>query len=58
MTLTHKSDHDSSLAPVPDPGLEHHVERYTDVDDRAGKRAYLQVVTMFALVPVLVPGSL
>jgi len=53
MTLTHKSDHDSSLAPVPDPGLEHHVERYTDVDDRAGKRAYLQVVTMFALVPVL-----
>ena len=39
--------------PVPNPGLEEHVERYTDVDEAAGNRAYGQVVTMLALVPLL-----
>lgn len=39
--------------PVDDPGLGEHVERYTDVDEAAGNRAYRQVVGMFALVPLL-----
>ncbi len=38
--------------PVPDPG-EVEVPRYTDVDARAGARAYRQVVGMLAAVPVL-----
>ncbi|QIK72916.1 Rieske 2Fe-2S domain-containing protein [Propioniciclava coleopterorum] len=38
--------------PVADPGIEEHVERYTDSDPALGRRAYLQVVTAFALVPV------
>ena len=42
------SDH-----PVADPGLEEHVERYTDANEAAGNRAYRQVVGMLALVPVL-----
>ena len=39
--------------PVPDPGLEPHVERFTDVDEAAANRAYRQIVIMLALVPVL-----
>ncbi len=39
--------------PVPDPGLEEHIERYTDVDKGAQRRAYLAIVGMLALVPVL-----
>ncbi len=44
---------DAAVAAVPDPGIEEHVERWSDVDAGAGKRAYLQVVTMFGLVPLL-----
>ena len=39
--------------PVPDPGVEEHVERYTDQNPKAGRRAYAQVVGMLALVPLL-----
>ncbi len=39
--------------PVEDPGLEPYVERYTDADPAAGRRAYRQVVTMYGLVPIL-----
>jgi ubiquinol-cytochrome c reductase iron-sulfur subunit len=38
---------------VPDPGLEPHVERYTDVDKGAGNRAYAAILMMLAAVPVL-----
>jgi ubiquinol-cytochrome c reductase iron-sulfur subunit len=43
-----------AATPVPDPGLEEHVERYTDVDDRAGRATYRQIVAMLGAVPVLV----
>ena len=56
--MTH--DHSTSLVttddpqfPVPDPGIEEHVERYSDADPAAGRRAYLQVVGLFGLVPLL-----
>lgn len=39
--------------PVANPGLEEHVERYTDAEPAAGRRAYRQVVGMLALVPLL-----
>ena len=39
--------------PVDDPGIEEHIERYTDADTAAGNRAYAQVVGMLALVPLL-----
>ncbi|MBK8461379.1 MAG: Rieske 2Fe-2S domain-containing protein [Micropruina sp.] len=39
--------------PIPNPGLEEHVERFTDVDKAAGDRAYHQIVMMLASVPVL-----
>ncbi|MFT3862091.1 Rieske 2Fe-2S domain-containing protein [Micropruina sp.] len=39
--------------PVPDPGLEEHVERFTDVDAAAGERVYRQVLLMLGAVPVL-----
>ena len=54
-------DHSTSLVtleddpkrnPVPNPGIEEHVERYTDVDDAARDRAARQVVTLFGLVPL------
>ena len=38
---------------VPDPGLPEHVERFTDVDEGAGNRAYRSIVFMLAMVPVL-----
>jgi len=44
---------DSARYPVPDPGLEEHLPRLTDVDDKAFDRATRQVATMFGLVPVL-----
>ncbi len=40
--------------PVPDPGLEEHPPRFTDVDPAAADRAYRQIVAMLAAVPVLV----
>ena len=43
---TSKPGTDVDRHPVPDPGLEEHVERYTDVDQAAGDRAYRQVVMM------------
>lgn len=46
----------ADLAPVPDPGLEEHIPRYADTDTAAGNHAYRQVVTAFALVPLLVIG--
>jgi ubiquinol-cytochrome c reductase iron-sulfur subunit len=39
--------------PVPDPGVEEHLPRLTDVDQAAADRAERQVVTMFMLVPVM-----
>ncbi len=39
--------------PVPDPGIEEHIERYTDANPAAGRRVYAQVVGMLALVPVM-----
>ncbi len=39
--------------PVPDPGLEAPEERFSDADERAGRRAYFQVVALLAAVPVL-----
>ena len=38
---------------VADPGLPEHVERYNEVDEAAGNRAYAAVLAMFAAVPVL-----
>ena len=38
---------------VGDPGLPEHVERWTDVDEGAGNRAYRTIVGMLAVVPVL-----
>lgn len=39
--------------PVPNPGLEEHVERWTDADQGAGNRAYRSILAMLALVPLL-----
>ncbi len=39
--------------PVANPGLEEHIERYTDANPKAGRRAYMQVVGMLAPVPLL-----
>ena len=44
---------DSERFPVDNPGIEHHVERYTDADAAAGNRAYRQVLFIFGLVPLL-----
>ena len=40
-------------SPVDDPGLEEHLPRLTDVDEKAADRAARQVTMMFGLVPVL-----
>ena len=47
---------DEDRYPVPDPGLEPHLPRLTDVDERAADRATRQVATLFGLVPVLAIG--
>lgn len=39
--------------PVPNPGLEPEIPRYTDANPAAGNRAYRAILTMLALVPVL-----
>lgn len=39
--------------PVADPGLEPHVERFTDANPAAGRRAYHVVLGLLAAVPVL-----
>ena len=49
------SEHDPSLMPVqigdpfPDPGLEEHIPRPTDVDERAERRAERQIAMLFGL---------
>ena len=43
---------DPSADPVPDPGLEEHEPRPTDVDERAAKRAERQIATCFGLAAV------
>lgn len=40
-------------SPVDDPGLEEHLPRLTDVDEKAADRAARQVTLMFGLVPIL-----
>jgi ubiquinol-cytochrome c reductase iron-sulfur subunit len=47
---------DEERYPVPDPGLEEHLPRLTDVDEKAFDRATRQVATMFGLVPLLAIG--
>jgi ubiquinol-cytochrome c reductase iron-sulfur subunit len=39
--------------PVPDPGLEEHLPRLSDVDEKAGDRQARIVATFFGLVPIL-----
>ncbi len=39
---------------VPNPGVEEHIERFTDVDKGAGNRAYAAILAMLGAVPVLV----
>ncbi len=39
--------------PVPNPGLEEHIERFTDENPAAANRAYAAIVGMLAAVPVL-----
>lgn len=38
---------------IPDPGLEEHIERWADVDDRARNHAYRGILVMLGAVPVL-----
>jgi ubiquinol-cytochrome c reductase iron-sulfur subunit len=47
---------DEERYPVPDPGLEQHLPRLTDVDEKAADRATRQVATFFGLVPILSIG--
>ena len=42
--------------PVPDPGIEEHVERWADVDPAASRRAERQVAACFGAVPLLALG--
>lgn len=44
---------EDSYQPIPNPGLEHDGERFSDVDPARGKQVYRQVVGMLALVPLL-----
>ena len=50
---TRKEGADLERFPVPDPGIEEHVERWTDADKAAGDRVYRQVLMMLGAVPVL-----
>ena len=45
---------DLQKLPIPDPGLEEHEHRFTDVNEAAADRSYRQIVGMLAAVPVLV----
>ena len=47
---------DDERYPVPDPGLEEHLPRLPDVDEKAADRATRQVATFFGLVPLLSIG--
>jgi len=50
---TRKDSTEIERFPVPDPGIEEHVERWTDANPDAGQRAYRQVLMMLGAVPVL-----
>ncbi len=50
---TRKEGADLERFPVPDPGIEEHIERWTDADKAAGDRVYRQVLLMLGAVPVL-----
>ncbi|MFT4294750.1 MAG: Rieske 2Fe-2S domain-containing protein [Micropruina sp.] len=50
---TKKEGADLERFPVPDPGIEEHIERWTDADQAAGNRVYRQVLLMLGAVPVL-----
>ena len=41
------------IHPVPDPGIEEHLPRWTDVDEGAATRVTRQITFMFGLVPLL-----
>ena len=43
--------------PVPDPGHEEHVERWTDVDEAAGERVFRQVLLMLGAARHAVTGD-
>ena len=53
MTLQKVDKQEELASPVPDPGMEPHVERFTDVDEAAADRAYRQIVAMLVAVPIL-----
>lgn len=38
--------------PVDDPGVEPHIDRFTDTDEGAGRRATQQVIACFAAAPI------
>jgi ubiquinol-cytochrome c reductase iron-sulfur subunit len=44
--------------PIPDPGIEEHADRLTDINPKAERRADRQVAGMFALAALLVIGFL
>lgn len=47
------SDGHAAGDPIPDPGLEPHLPRITDVDEKAAKRSERQVAGMFGLAALL-----
>ncbi len=52
--------HDSQFVlaePIPDPGIEPHELRITDIDPKAADRVERQVSTMFGLAGLLFLGS-
>ncbi|MBA3530102.1 MAG: Rieske 2Fe-2S domain-containing protein [Propionibacteriaceae bacterium] len=57
-SLTRELDlrEDTARFPVADPGIEPHIPRLTDIDEKAADRATRQVATMFGLVPLLAIG--
>jgi len=50
---TRKDSTEIERFPIPDPGIEEHVERWTDANSDAGQRAYRQVLMMLGAVPIL-----
>jgi ubiquinol-cytochrome c reductase iron-sulfur subunit len=49
---THETDMNtlpSSVGPIPNPGLEHHEPRLTDIDERAAKRVERQIGAMLTV---------
>jgi ubiquinol-cytochrome c reductase iron-sulfur subunit len=53
-------EHDSSVVlaePIPDPGIEPHEPRITDIDPKAADRVERQVATLFTLAGLLALGS-